>query len=174
MSQLSTQVGQMSSPAQQLGKHQQEQQEQEQSPQQQLSENDPRRRRRVCLFGLSADPPTGVGGHYSIVQALCTLRRQVLPRGTNGTRDREAATHEFQSTEVAPNSLVHASVDGESESDDVFPLAPYMFDEVWVLPVYRHTFQVRCYHRALAFLRLASRSLVDMACNHLVLSSVLS
>jgi hypothetical protein len=173
MSQLSTLVdGPKSSPAQQLGKHQQE--HQQQYPQQQLPENDPRRRRRVCLFGLSADPPTGVGGHYSIVQALCTLRRQdERPRGTKGTRDHEAAAHEFQSTEVAPDSSVHASTDGECkpEPDDV---PPFMFDEVWVLPVYRHTFQVRCDHRALAFLRLPSRSLVDMACNHLVLSSVLS
>jgi hypothetical protein len=168
MSQLSTLDGQKSSPAQQLDQNQQEQQQQqEQSPQQQLPENDPRRRRRVCLFGLSADPPTGVGGHYSIVQALCTLRRQVLPRGTNGTRHREVAAHEFQSTEVAPDSSVHAST-------DVPPLAPYMFDEVWVLPVYRHTFQVRCVRRALAVLRLASRSLVDRTCNLWVLSSVLS
>mmetsp|Transcript_15942 Transcript_15942/g.24139 ORF Transcript_15942/g.24139 Transcript_15942/m.24139 type:complete len:225 (+) Transcript_15942:183-857(+) len=28
------------------------------------------RRRRVCLFGTSADPPTGKGGHVGIVRAL--------------------------------------------------------------------------------------------------------
>lgn len=49
-------------------------------------------RRRVCLFGLSADPPTGRGGHVGIVQALL--------------RDKT-------------------------------------FDEIRVLPVYRHTYEVR-------------------------------
>lgn len=52
----------------------------------------PDRRRSVCLFGLSADPPTGIQGHVGIVQAL--------------------------------------QQQGE-------------WDEVWVLPVYRHTFSVR-------------------------------
>jgi hypothetical protein len=46
--------------------------------------------RRVCLFGLSADPPTGHGGHVGIVRALRTT-----------------------------------------------------FDDIRVLPVYRHTFRVR-------------------------------
>lgn len=30
-------------------------------------------RRRVCLFGLSADPPTGRGGHIGIVTYLSEL-----------------------------------------------------------------------------------------------------
>jgi hypothetical protein len=120
--------------------------EQEQQQQQQISENDPSRRRRVCLFGLSADPPTGVGGHYSIVQALRTLRRHQSPtNGTNGsTRDCDAGTCDSQSTAVAPDSAQPASTDGGLKSDDGPPSAPYMFDEVWVLPVYSHTFQVRC------------------------------
>jgi hypothetical protein len=50
------------------------------------------RRKSICLFGLSADPPTGYGGHVGIVQAL-------------------------------------------QQMDE--------WDEVWVLPVYRHTFSVR-------------------------------
>ena len=33
-------------------------------------------RKRVCLFGTSANPPTGDGGHRGIVQALCALRRR--------------------------------------------------------------------------------------------------
>jgi nicotinic acid mononucleotide adenylyltransferase len=48
--------------------------------------------KKICLFGLSADPPTGYGGHVGIVQALKQM--------------------------------------GE-------------WDEIWVLPVYRHTFAVR-------------------------------
>jgi hypothetical protein len=51
-----------------------------------------RRRRTVCLFGLSADPPTGAQGHVGIVRALQQLNE---------------------------------------------------WDEIWVLPVYRHTFMVR-------------------------------
>lgn len=50
------------------------------------------RRRQVCLFGLSADPPTGEGGHLGIVTHL------------SSTMD--------------------------------------LFDEVRVLPVYRHMFSV--------------------------------
>jgi hypothetical protein len=50
--------------------------------------------RIICLFGLSADPPTGTGGHVGIVQALV---------------------------------------------DHTHP----RFDEIHVLPVYRHTFAVR-------------------------------
>jgi nicotinic acid mononucleotide adenylyltransferase len=42
-----------------------------------------RRRRQVCLFGTSANPPTGDGGHVGIVKALCNLERfdevRVLP-----------------------------------------------------------------------------------------------
>jgi hypothetical protein len=50
------------------------------------------RRKQVCLFGLSADPPTGNGGHVGIARTL--------------------------------------SVDK-------------VFDEVRILPVYRHQFNVR-------------------------------
>lgn len=32
------------------------------------------RRSRVCLFGLSADPPTGESGHVGIVRALAANR----------------------------------------------------------------------------------------------------
>ena len=34
---------------------------------------DEQTRRRVCLFGTSADPPTGRGGHMGIVQYLASL-----------------------------------------------------------------------------------------------------
>lgn len=48
-------------------------------------------KKSICLFGLSADPPTGYGGHVGIVQ---TLQQQ------------------------------------------------NQWDEIWVIPVYRHTFNV--------------------------------
>jgi len=54
------------------------------------------RQRSICLFGLSADPPTGVQGHVGIVQAL-------------------------------------------QQQDE--------WSELWVLPVYRHTFSVRAWMR---------------------------
>eukprot|EP00553_Chaetoceros_curvisetus_P003568 CAMPEP_0204629914 /NCGR_PEP_ID=MMETSP0717-20131115/19180_1 /ASSEMBLY_ACC=CAM_ASM_000666 /TAXON_ID=230516 /ORGANISM="Chaetoceros curvisetus" /LENGTH=58 /DNA_ID=CAMNT_0051646983 /DNA_START=22 /DNA_END=195 /DNA_ORIENTATION=- len=53
--------------------------------------------RRICLFGLSADPPTGKGGHMSIVQYLSNLKSPL----------------------------------DETQLE---------FDEVRVLPVYRHMF----------------------------------
>ena len=55
-----------------------------------------RRKRRVCLFGLSADPPTGHGGHLGIVAHLASME---------------------------------------------------MFDEVRVIPVYRHMFAVSWFYR---------------------------
>ena len=40
-------------------------------------------RKQVCLFGTSANPPTGKGGHVGIVQALSSLQKfddiRVLP-----------------------------------------------------------------------------------------------
>lgn len=56
--------------------------------------------RRVCLFGTSANPPTGEGGHTGIITHLSSL--------------------ELKS--------------GENEQQT--------FDEVRVLPVYKHMFQV--------------------------------
>jgi nicotinic acid mononucleotide adenylyltransferase len=53
------------------------------------------RRRKVCLFGTSADPPTGEGGHLGIVR--------------------------------------HLAYSSSSSFD---------FDEVRVLPVYRHMYGV--------------------------------
>jgi len=43
----------------------------------------PKKRTRVCLFGLSADPPTGNGGHLGIVTHLASMEMfdqiRVLP-----------------------------------------------------------------------------------------------
>jgi nicotinic acid mononucleotide adenylyltransferase len=48
-----------------------------------MSNNTTVRRRQICLFGTSANPPTGSGGHVGIVQALSALNRfdeiRVLP-----------------------------------------------------------------------------------------------
>ena len=54
----------------------------------------PSMRRKICLFGLSADPPTGRTGHVGIAQAL-------------------------------------------QEQNE--------WNEVWILPVFRHTFEVRAF-----------------------------
>ena len=56
----------------------------------------------ICLFGLSADPPTGYGGHVGIVQ---TLQQQ------------------------------------------------NQWDEIWVMPVYRHTYKVRIFIDSLILYR---------------------
>ena len=52
------------------------------------------KKKSICLFGLSADPPTGYGGHVGIVQTLQQKNQ---------------------------------------------------WDEIWVMPVYRHTYQVCMY-----------------------------
>lgn len=57
--------------------------------------------KRVCLFGLSANPPTGNGGHVGIVKALSALP-------------------------------LHPQQENSQEK----------FDEIRVLPVYRHMFAV--------------------------------
>lgn len=63
--------------------------------------------RKVCLFGLSADPPTGYGGHVGIVQALAALPR---------------------------NAAASKLLDSKDDND--------AFDEIRVVPVYRHTYSV--------------------------------
>jgi hypothetical protein len=67
-----------------------------------------RRCRNVCLFGLSADPPTGIGGHVGIVQALTLIR----------------------------------SPAAQQQDDDDDSVGGFAFDEIRVLPVYRHTYAV--------------------------------
>jgi hypothetical protein len=74
-----------------------------------------RRCRNVCLFGLSADPPTGTGGHVGIVQALTLLR--------------------------APAPASQQQDDGDDDDDDDDG-GSFAFDEIRVLPVYRHTYAV--------------------------------
>jgi predicted GNAT family N-acyltransferase/nicotinic acid mononucleotide adenylyltransferase len=59
--------------------------------------------RRICLFGTSANPPTGCGGHLGVVNALLKLQ---------------------------------CSCEGAGSSSSTVPL----FDEIWILPVYQHTF----------------------------------
>jgi nicotinic acid mononucleotide adenylyltransferase len=63
----------------------------QQQQQQYEAEEQSTGKKLICLFGLSADPPTGYGGHVGIAQTLQQQER---------------------------------------------------WDEVWVMPVYRHTFQV--------------------------------
>ena len=41
--------------------------------QQMMSSSQVQRRRRICLFGTSGDPPTGDGGHATIVRTLSSL-----------------------------------------------------------------------------------------------------
>jgi hypothetical protein len=62
------------------------------------------------LFGLSADPPPGTGGHVGIVQALTQLR--------------------------APAQQVNDDGDDDNGGGE------FAFDEIRVLPVYRHTYAV--------------------------------
>lgn len=73
--------------------------------------------RRICLFGSSADPPTGLGGHAGIIR--------------------------FLASRVRGRSIETAQEEDSSRA---------MFDEVWVLPVYRHTYSVRNFNCFLSML----------------------
>jgi nicotinic acid mononucleotide adenylyltransferase len=66
------------------------------------------RRRQVCLFGTSANPPTGDGGHVGIVQSLSELQRfdeiRILPvyRHTfAGKRDLVSYEHRMNMCKIA-------------------------------------------------------------------------
>ena len=90
-----------------------EQQQQQSEPRRPTRQK--RRRRQVCLFGTSANPPTGLGGHMGVVQALVDLQQ---------------------------------------------------FDEILVLPVYRHMFDMKrsqlvSYDHRVEMCRLALHELLE-------------
>ena len=80
-----------------------------------------KRPRSICLFGTSADPPTGIGGHRGIVMALSNL---LLP-----SAERQPVTESGGSTSVDSND----ADTGDSSQQ-------FRFDEIRVVPVYRHMF----------------------------------
>ena len=89
-----------------------------------------KRPRSVCLFGTSADPPTGVGGHRGIVMALSNL---VLP----AARQPSASAGENscgRSAAAGSGSIVGKKVETSS------PRQQLRFDEIQVIPVYKHMF----------------------------------
>ncbi len=67
---------------------------------------------KVCLFGTSANPPTGIVGHTGIVSSLASLKKK-----------------------VKDNDDDHLTNDDDNNNT-------LKFDEVHVLPVYRHIFTV--------------------------------
>jgi len=73
-------------------------------------------KRKVCLFGLSANPPTGKGGHFSFISHLASLKR------------------------CDPDNIQSSSTSNSSAST-----TDLLFDEVRVLPVYKHMFSVSVY-----------------------------
>ncbi len=89
-----------------------------------------KRPRSVCLFGTSADPPTGVGGHRGIVMALSNL---ALP----AARQPSASAGEDscgRSAAARSGSIVGNKVETSSTRQQL------RFDEIRVIPVYRHMF----------------------------------
>lgn len=113
-------------------------------------------KKHVCLFGLSADPPTGVGGHAGIVRALRKLQCTHSSKTTGHDDckneddhdgcdcDGKDGMHEDDRQSSLPKPPSH------DNSAVMEPSRPYRFDEVWILPVYRHTFQVRNVGRPLS------------------------
>jgi hypothetical protein len=106
----------------------------------------------ICLFGLSGDPPTGDGGHVGIVRALLRLRRRngtVKDAGDdddddndNNKNDGTGAANGRSSTNNFSDSSISNPAAGSSTTLPLSSCHCYVFDQVWVLPVYRHTFQV--------------------------------
>ncbi len=83
-------------------------------------------KKKVCLFGLSANPPTI--GHGSIVSQLASMR-----------------------------------YDGSSTTNDA---AATLFDEIRVLPVYKHMFSVKrdqaAFHHRLEMCRLTFKGIPNV------------
>mmetsp|Transcript_10937 Transcript_10937/g.20437 ORF Transcript_10937/g.20437 Transcript_10937/m.20437 type:complete len:307 (-) Transcript_10937:204-1124(-) len=85
------------------------------------------RRRRICLFGTSANPPTGKGGHVGIVQYLASVLLPVpMIEETNDI------------------CLCSSSSRQQEEQHSSCP----RFHEIRVLPVYKHMFDEKREHQA--------------------------
>lgn len=59
------------------------------------------RRRRVCLFGTSADPPTGIGGHLGIVKYLASSTTISTSSSSSSSSDDEII-FDFDEVRVLP------------------------------------------------------------------------
>ncbi|KAL7566910.1 hypothetical protein ACA910_008635 [Epithemia clementina (nom. ined.)] len=116
---------------------QEHQSEQEQPP----SQGRQRRRKNVCLFGISADPPTGTAGHVGIVQQLISYLQCNNDKQNEKDNDNDNTTNTSPQEEqqVEEKLGIKNSNDHEDEDDNVVPYLPHM-DEIRILPVYRHTF----------------------------------
>ena len=77
------------------------------------------RKRKICLFGTSANPPTGNGGHVSIVQALSALQAydevRVLPvyqHSFQSKRNQSGVSyeHRFRMSQIAFEDVPKATV----------------------------------------------------------------
>lgn len=81
-----------------------------------------KRPRSICLFGTSADPPTGIGGHRGIAMALSNLLLS--------SAERQPVT-----SETSGSTCVESNDSDTNDSSQQF-----RFDEIRVVPVYRHMF----------------------------------
>jgi hypothetical protein len=103
---------------------------------------------------LSGDPPTGEGGHAGIVRALLRLRARSFGGGISsedgendggGGRNRRSGTSDSNgscSRQSDASSNATGLTSSPSSSSSCCGCS-YAFDQVWILPVYRHPFQVR-------------------------------
>ena len=89
-----------------------------------------KRPRSVCLFGTSADPPTGVGGHRGIVMALSNLILPPARQPSAGAGENSCG----RSAAAGSGCIVGNKVETSS------PRQQLRFDEIRVIPVYRHMY----------------------------------
>uniref|UniRef100_A0A7S3Q9Q3 Nicotinamide-nucleotide adenylyltransferase n=1 Tax=Chaetoceros debilis TaxID=122233 RepID=A0A7S3Q9Q3_9STRA len=99
-------------------------------------------KRRVCLFGLSANPPTGEGGHVGIVRELSQMKMKMM----KNHNDNDDAT--------------------ATETDNTNNVEEERFHEIRILPVYSHMFNEKrgrgmqaSYEARLEMCRLAFREI---------------
>jgi hypothetical protein len=95
-----------------------------------LAYNCQKTKRRICLFGTSANPPTGKGGHVGIVKYLASLP------WSGG----EVATvvQENKNQIICSDSFISSGQQPGQQQQST----KHRFHEVRVLPVYKHMFDV--------------------------------
>jgi Nicotinic acid mononucleotide adenylyltransferase len=82
-----------------------------------------KRRRRICLFGTSANPPTGKGGHVGIVRYLASLSFPTTPMLQENNQQIYDCSYNSSPQQTSNQSTSR-------------------FHEIRVLPVYKHMFDV--------------------------------
>jgi len=108
--------------------HEEEEEQQQQRGRRRCRQG--RGRLRVCLFGTSANPPTGEGGHTGIVRILSEMK----------INNEEEPPSNQDNEDVQDDDKNSSS---SNNNNDEAGEGPWAFHEIRVLPVYQHTFSAK-------------------------------